>query len=172
MKETSFKLFKNYALTGQVAPTFAHLAAQIQIPEKATTAPQNACKSVHPDPNKTTAIGLPTRRPAEIGTNSMPIRTPITDSDGDRVTATVGGRETKVPEKKLCGKVSFAAYVLKLGEEVVGRIPVEDAEHDHAGSAPDVDPDECKQGGEQTARREHVHRPDNVRDVIGDLKGA
>ena len=34
------------------------------------------------------------------------MRTPMTDSEGDRLTATVGGRETSVPEKNLCLKVS------------------------------------------------------------------
>lgn len=90
-----------YALTVKPVPDFAILALNTNIPEKATVTPQKACRPVQPSFNIAPAIGLPRRRPIAIGTKSMPIRTPRTFKDGESVTVTVGGSETKVPEKKL-----------------------------------------------------------------------
>ena len=40
------------------------------------------------------------------------MRTPTTDSEGDKLTATVGGSETRVPEKKLYSRRSAVRFTL------------------------------------------------------------
>ena len=78
------------------------------------------------------------RSPAAIGTNNMPIRTPITESEGERLTATAGGSETTVPEKNLCTMDQLIE--LRGVVTVVKCVPIEKAEPDHTSLSVDVNP--------------------------------
>lgn len=86
-------------MTLRSQPHFAILAAIMKPVASATVTPQKAWRAGHPFRRMAPAIGLPISRPMAVGTRSMPIRTPNTPRDGQRVTVTVGERETKVPEK-------------------------------------------------------------------------
>ena len=104
---TNFKLRKLvqfYAFKVNLHPTFDTLAATIMIPEMISKTPQNASRPSHPRFRMAPAMGLPMSKPNEIGTKSMPERTPTTPMEGESVTITVGGRETKVPEKNLSSR--------------------------------------------------------------------
>lgn len=67
----------------------------------ATAAPQKACTPTQlPDFKIAPATGFPTKSPKPAKEKLIPIRVPTTPMLGDRLTTVVGGRDTKVPEKK------------------------------------------------------------------------
>jgi len=79
-------------------PSFLTRAAIKKTVDTASAAPQKDCKDVQLIFTKAPAIGFPISRPADTGTKSIPIRTPMTLNDGQSVMAQGGVRATKAPE--------------------------------------------------------------------------
>ena len=137
----------------------------MQITETPTDAPQKTLRPDHPLRRIAPAIGLPTSKPNAIGTKSIPIRTPMTCGWGERVTDTVEGRDTKLPEKNL--DLGSATGLLGRRSPSSGALPIEDTESNDAGFALNANPYEGKESSNETAWNEHIQRANVVGYVVG-----
>lgn len=98
---TSAQMIKYQHFTPAFIPTLLNLVATRNIVDKPNITPQKACRPVQPPRRMAPVMGFPTSRPAAMGIESIPIRTPSTPMWGHNIVArTVCVRETKVPEKK------------------------------------------------------------------------
>ena len=83
-------------------PTLNIRAKSAAIAEAATVPAQKTCTRIKLFlvPRRAPAMGFPTKSPSPPDAKHMPMRVPTTPKLGERLTAVVGNKDTKVPEKK------------------------------------------------------------------------